>query len=300
VSGARLPDLRSKAEFISAIASAVRNRTGFAAGKIGGSERFCIYWPILRGRTRDPRRLRAYEVALGHHGEVQTGIFPRDPGFYERYYEFFVEQARQHDFLGLFGDPNEPAIFRHYQLGNRLMDYQDQEPDRSCPDDPASCYLPEFAGKRLLLVSPFAPLLRSRANQATFESVWANTGKRWFHPSAVESLSVPYGWSSEVQQRHGDSIRLLRSLTDDMDALSYDAALIGAGGMGIPLAAHAKARGKVAIALGGHLQVLFGVLGERWRNSQSWRTKYINRAWIDLPEEYVPREEVLVDQGAYW
>jgi len=300
VSQSKRPPLQPKSEFINAIAAAIRTRSGFAAGKIGGSERFCLMQPIVRATRGETRQLRAFEIALGRHGEKQTGIFPRDPVFYDRYYSHFIEQARSHDYLGLFGEPNEPTIFGHYGLTNRLMDFRDQEPDRSTPDRPSACYLPHFAGRRLLLVSPFAPLLKERATQSTFEAVWAKTGKRWFDPSAVEALLVPYGWSREVQERHGDSLSLLRALTEQMDSLSYDVALIGAGGMGIPLAAHAKSRGKVAIALGGHLQVLFGVLGERWRRSETWRRDYINPAWIDPPPEYRPKEDALVDGGAYW
>jgi hypothetical protein len=292
--------LSSKAEFIAAVGAAARERTGFAAGKIGPSELFCLHQPIVRATVKEPRQLRAFEVALGREGETQTGIFPRDPDFYLRYYDSFLDHVRSMDFVGLFGGRKEAAFLRHYRIANRLMNFRDQEPDRSIPDDPNACYLPHFAGKRLLLVSPFAPLLKARSSEEIFEAVWAKTGKRWFHPQAVEALSVPYGWSKPVQAQFGDSFRLLGHLTAQMERTDFDVALIGAGAMGIPLASHAKSLGKVAIVLGGHLQVLFGILGQRWRSSEEWQRNYINPAWIDPPPEYLPREEVLVDDGAYW
>jgi hypothetical protein len=292
--------LSTKPEFIAAVAAALRGRTGFAAGKLGPSELFCLSQPLVRSTVKEPHRLRAYEVALGRQGETQTGTFPRDPGFYLRYFDAFAGHMRSLDFLGLFGFPKEQAVLRHYRIANRVMDFRDQEPDRSVPDDPRACYLPHFAGKRLLLVSPFALLLKSRANRETFEAVWAKTGKRWFHPRAVEALVVPYGWSKPVQAQHGDSFRLLEHLYRQMERSEFDVALIGAGAMGIPLASYAKSLGRAAIVLGGHLQVLFGVLGKRWRESEEWQRNYINSAWIDPPPEYVPTEEVLVDDGAYW
>jgi hypothetical protein len=75
---------------------------------------------------------------------------------------------------------------------------------------------------------------------------------------------------------------------DRLDALTYDAALIGAGLLGSLLAVAAKERGKVAISLGGHLQILFGVNGPRWRDRVNWRQKYFNDAWIELPASSKP------------
>jgi hypothetical protein len=59
-----------------------------------------------------------------------------------------------------------------------------------------------------------------------------------------------------------------------------------------------KARGKAAIALGGHLQVLFGVGGRRWWERPDWQRDYINDAWIEVPDRYKPdRRETDED---YW
>lgn len=259
-----------------------------------------MYWPIARARSHGPLQVRAYQLALRRHVETQSGIFPAEPAFYERFNPFYVSHVRNLDCLGLFGSWNEPAIVDHYSLENRLMYFIDQEPDRSIPDDPLRCYLQHFAGKRLLFVSPFAPLLRQRANRRTFEAVWAKTGKRWFHPAGAEALQMPYGWSKSVQQRHSDSIALFEDLAARMARIEFDVALISAGGLGIPLASHAKSLGKIGISLGGHLQVLFGILGDRWRAREDWQRDYITEAWIDPPADYLPTEDILVDDGAYW
>ena len=71
-----------------------------------------------------------------------------------------------------------------------------------------------------------------------------------------------------------------------------------AGGLGIPLAAFMRSQGKVAISLGGHVQVLFGVSGARWRELESWRRRYINEAWIDLPAKYRP--DMRYTSENYW
>jgi hypothetical protein len=294
------PSPAAKVEFIAAIGAALDESRGFAAGKVGNSEKHWMYQPLARARTAGPLRERAYALMLGRSSESSAGIFPRDAGFYARFNDFYIEQVQQLDFLGLFGTWNEPELVEHYRLKPRLMHYQDQEPDRSIPDDPARCYLPLFAGKRILFVSPFAELLKERASERVFEAVWAKTGKRWFHPARTEALRVPYGWASDTQERYGTSIDLFEALKAEMATKRFDVALIGAGGLGIPLATHAKSLGKLAISLGGHLQVLFGLLGERWRTDPQWQRDYITEAWIDPPEEYRSAEAHSGDYGAYW
>jgi hypothetical protein len=77
--------------------------------------------------------------------------------------------------------------------------------------------------------------------------------------------------------------------------------LIAAGGLGIPLASQVKRMGRTAISLGGHLQVLFGVMGRRWRDRKNWNQNYFNDAWIPMPGHYRPvAAELLSDGGAYW
>ena len=75
---------------------------------------------------------------------------------------------------------------------------------------------------------------------------------------------------------------------------------MGAAGLAVPIVSHIKGRGRVAIDLGGHLQVLFGVLGKRWRDSDEWRARYVNADWIDMPARYRPVETGVCDSGAYW
>ena len=77
-------------------------------------------------------------------------------------------------------------------------------------------------------------------------------------------------------------------------------ALIAAGGLGLPLAGFVKKLGRVGISLGGHLQVLFGVNGNRWRDRVSWQQRYFNEWWVDLPATYRPSAPVVTDDAAYW
>jgi hypothetical protein len=298
------PELVGRDAFRDGIRSALAAGRGFAAAKIGASEVCRLNYSVVAARVgRDSKLLRALNGQLVFHGLRQSALFPPDPAFYLGYNELYVESMRALDCLGIFPElwRHTLPLLQHWQLRLPLTDYLDQEPDRSSPADEARCYLPLFRGKRLLLVSSFAGLLRQRADRNTFEAVWVKTGKPWFGPATVDALEFPYGYSADTHRRYGSSLDLIRAITGEMDRRDYDVALVGAGGMGIPLVAHAKRRGKVAIHLGGHLQVVFGVIGRRWRERVDWQARYFNEHWIDMPARYRPPEAArIADYGAYW
>ena len=292
--------LASRADFVAAVSRASRDRAGFAAGKLGESERAWLEYPILLGRESDPLRLRAYELALGHRSLRASGIFPAERDFYPRWSEAYVEHMRGVDSIGVapWAVDMEMEVVEAHGLEATPIDWKDQQPDRSSPGDEDRCYLPSFRDRKILLVCPFAELLRERATRSTFEAVWAKTGKPWFEPASVDALELPYGFAAETQCRYGTALDLLDHLTAEVARRDFDVALIAAGGLGVGLASFAKSRGKVGISLGGHLQILFGVLGGRWRSKESWRRRYFNDAWIDMPQRYVPNRGETIE--TYW
>jgi len=282
--------LITKSEFIADLRGALESGWGFAAGKLGNSECAVLQYPRVRERVRDEPRLRAFELALGHQALLHAGIFPREASFYRRWSEFFAARVASLDCVGVFAATlhESTQLLEFHAVPGKPMRFEDQEPDRSVPADEARCYLPLFRGRRLLLVCPFAELLRVRATRETFEAVWRKTGKPWFEPASVEAVEFPYGFAHATRERYATALDLLQDITCRIDARSFDVALIAAGGLGIPLASHVKRGGNVGISLGGHLQVLFGVLGRRWQERPEWHRDYFNEAWIDMPDRYKP------------
>lgn len=295
------PELISRARFTSDIGTAIAAKAGWAGGKTGYSEQHWLHYPVFLAGTSDERQVRAYEIAMRHHFERQAGVFPSDPQFAREFVARYAEDVRDLDCLGLTGSAIEPAIIRHHALKCSFVRFVDMEPERSTPCDDSRCYLQHFRGARLLLVAPFADFLCQRANREIYERVWSRIGKQWFHPASVAALEFPYGYEKATWDRFGTVLNLRDHIRARIDEVDFDVALIAAGALGIPLAAHIKRSGRLALSLGGHLQIVFGVLGERWRNRESWRRSYFNESWVDVPEHYRPTGwQELTDGGAYW
>ena len=269
----------------------------FALAKLGPSMLAVLY---LLAKDRWLASGEADRI-IHWHGHNQSGLFPEDAGAWQSFARRYREAASEIDVATVQLDlsPIEVATVR--ELAPRRLTYSlDAEPDRSIPDRPEQCFLPALQGRRVLIVCPFARLLAERAERATFEAVWARTGKRWLEPATVDALEFPYGFEPETERVFGNIDALLQHICDRIDARDFDVALIGAAGLAMPVAAHVKRRGRVAIDLGGHLQVLFGVKGKRWRNDPEWAERYFNDAWIEMPKRYRPTRADVCDCGAYW
>lgn len=293
--------LITRKEFIDDLKVATEKNLPFAAARIGHSEEHWMYYPILLSGETNTTKIRVFERYLRFYGFSQAGIFPPEPSFYLEYNNYYVESVRNLDNLGLILDPvMTPEIIRFYSLTNRLIYYMDLIPDRSIPSNQNNCYLQYFEGKKILIVCPFADLLKERATKEIFEGVWSKTGKKWFYPKSIDSLEFPYGFARETHRKYSNALSLFKHIANVMERKDFDVALIAAAGLTIPIAAHVKLLGKIGISFGGDLQIIFGVIGKRWREQKLWRKEYFNNCWIDMPEKYWPKKSKICDSGAYW
>jgi len=300
----------TREEFTDDLEHAIAAGESRCIGKIPHSERLTLMADEILQKNQKKTTDR-----LNFHFGNQEGLFPVTPKFILEYRDFYIEHCRNLDHIGLLGIRKRYPISVVFQqkrmlcrlkLRGKKMDYSVHEfsPPTLIPVDPRQSYLNAFKGKKILIVCPFAELLKARANKETFEGAWSKIGFEWFYPQSVEAIEFPYGFSKETQAQYGNAIHLFRNITDRMDSTDYDICLIGAAGLGIPLASHAKNRGKIGFSMGGILQILFGVLGKRWRERADWMERNVNEHWINMPERYKPKELAegleVCDNGAYW
>ena len=86
--------------------------------------------------------------------------------------------------------------------------------------------------------------------------------------------------------------------SDIIERTDFDIALIGCGTWGMPICYEVKRKGKQAIHLGGATQILFGIMGKRWRNWPEY-SNLVNQYWITKHTE-IPTAAKLIEDGCYW
>ena len=105
--------------------------------------------------------------------------------------------------------------------------------------------------------------------------------------------------AGQIDPRFKSWFDALDYMYDEAMKCDFDIALIGCGAYGFPLAAKLKKSGKMAIHMGGMLQVLFGIKGKRW-DEDPIVSKYYNDSWVRPGEDEKPKSSNVVVDGCYW
>jgi hypothetical protein len=157
-------------------------------------------------------------------------------------------------------------------------------------DDPWSASL---KGRKVLVVSPFSASIAAQYQRR--DKIWPNG---LVPDMELSYLTFPH--SKALADNNYSSWReIYESFCNEMEALDFDVALIGAGAASLPLAVHAKRLGRQGIGLGGSLQVIFGIIGRRWETHPFFAAR-TNEYWVRPSGNEVPRKRMLFENGAYW
>lgn len=278
-----------------AIRTAIETSTPFMAARLGRGEIRFLSKVLLR------RQLSALEIQVHRLVEGEDMIWSGKDGWFKRNLQGSVAQAdkfltlyqnsmQKADLLGSWS-PGE-SLFSNFFHGVKIDSLSALEPFRH-----AKPWSGALEGKRVLLVHPFTKTIRSQYNNRRVQlfddpRVLPNFELVTLAPFMLGIRDAPPGL---------DLIDQFETLAFEMASKEADVVIIGAGPLGFLLAAEAKRLGRVAVHLGGATQLLFGITGKRWEESESFT--YQNDYWIrPLPEETptLTPGEVHFDNGAYW
>lgn len=161
-------------------------------------------------------------------------------------------------------------------------------------------------GKKVLVVHPFDDLVRSQyqtSRASLFDNKEMLPEFQLITLKAVQSI----GGNSNG---FNDWFEALEWMKQEIAKIDYDVCLLGCGAYGFPLAAHCKRMGKQAIHLGGSLQLLFGIIGNRWVDShygvEEWGinegqySSLINDQWVRPGQKERPKNANQIEGACYW
>jgi hypothetical protein len=270
--------------------SAILGGIPYAAGKMGSTEAAGAKTFLARKKARAKGgRIPAYEPYIFYTLYVNSGVFPQNNEMYDRFYPIYLDAVASCDALVTWDVAGEVEVFRAYCSHTAILSLPTLEPYFS------SCvWTRALKGKRVLVISPFVESIQKQ---------YPKHKELWDIPDLLPdfellTLRAPLS-AGLVPSDHADWVLSLDTLKGQMDAVAYDVALIGAGAFSLPLAAHAKKRGKVGIHLGGNLQFLFGIYGKRWESIDSFRA-LIKPNWTRPESDEKPKNAQINEGGCYW
>jgi len=261
------------------VRQAIENGPPLAIGKIGSLEAEAVTC-YLHGRD--------YPQVLRQQLLENVGIHPNDREHLDAFCKFFLEAVDKFDILAAWGHPGETGIIS--RVGRRplvrLRSFESWRHPR-----PWSSAL---AGKRVLVVTPFANSVLSQFRRR--EQIWRD--QTILPPCELRAVRMPLS-PGLVPPVHRDWRERYEAVIKECDEAPYDVMLVGAGGLSVPLAAHAKASGRIGFHLGGHTQIFFGVYGKRWDRDRLLAGLQ-TPAWVRPSGDEAPPTVVKVEQGCYW
>ncbi len=151
-------------------------------------------------------------------------------------------------------------------------------------------------GHRVLVIHPFEESIQYQYKNHREEIF---PGTNMLPKFDLQTIKAVQTIADSTDERFETWFDALDYMTDEASKRDFDIALIGCGAYGFPLASRIKDMGKIAVHMGGCLQTLFGIMGQRWENSDKMKD-CITDAWIYPSETERPKGLEKVENGCYW
>ena len=293
-------DIQSGADEIClAIQTALEMNQGALIGRNGTIELETLFFRLY-GSTPG----QAYPQHLSRRMELHAGIWPSSKDSLDTWVFSMLEAIRSSDILvaGWY----EPLKLRESELLNTTNQHAPRIPLRSLEPyyvPPEKRWTRFLAGQKVAVVSSFAETMSQQIVKS--EEIWPLSPESLL-PDTTEWVFLKTGYAPLLAQGAASwppSIsnwsEAVSSLVTQIVASKARIVLIGCGGLGMVLAAELKIKGIIAIVLGGAIQVLFGIKGNRWAN-HSVISHFWNDAWVWPASSETPRGSLLIEDSCYW
>lgn len=266
-----------------AVKELIESNQPFAAARFGATELSVL-------TEREAERLGKNAKDTGSNLCDLSGFFPDEKQYIDRFVHMTLEEVSQIDLLGIWHNPGEEYIVDCYMAHTVVTHIEAMEP--YVYENPWSKAL---KGKKVLVIHPFAE---------SIERQYANHIKLFQNPDILpvfelKTIRAVQTLAGEKDDRFETWFNALDFMKKKMDETDYDIAVIGCGAYGMPLAIHAKKRGKQAVHMGGATQILFGIKGHRWDDNPVI-SKFYNEYWIRPGQSEMIKRQDAVEDGCYW
>lgn len=265
----------------------------FAAGKIGNAELMCAYnyFYCLHKNAGNID----WSPTVIQEIFVNAGVFPQTEDMRIKFCNMLADALKCMDVVASWNGGLKEFEQRFILNNNKdcvLVDLQSLEPFYS--GVPWSSHLKD---KNVLVVSPFVKSIQKQYN---------NRQQLWKNPQVLPDFNLIPLFHPTSKAITGEKNKyerwdqMIQDIQDQMSNINFDVALVGTGASSLPITAHAKKLGKQAIHLGGPLQILFGIKGQRWDGMKIFKDIFYNEHWIRPDEEEIPSGFKAVEGGCYW
>lgn len=220
---------------------------------------------------------------------INAGVFPAGEEMAAKFAEYMLKYIPEIDFLGAWFRNMEDYFLTYYAKDAKPVRLKYLEPYTY--EEPWSKGL---AGKKVLIIHPFENTIKKQYERRTllFENQDVLPDFELITLKAIQSIG-------NESNGFDDWFAALDYMYEEALKKDFDVAILGCGAYGLPLAARLKQTGKQVIHLGGSVQILFGIKGNRWDNDTTTNYLY-NENWCKPMKEDTPAKAKLIENSCYW
>ena len=245
-----------------------------------------------------------YPYALIQKLELHAGIFPATYASVDAWCKAYIGALKECSAIveGWY----KPLANKEMNLHNTLIPevkrilLRNLEPYYFEPKLRWSKYLKE---KKVAIINSFAETCEQQTYMAnaiwgdTYESILPSSThwipiQTYYSPALAQGIA---GWPESIDCWEEAVSSIVISTIDSGATI----AIIGCGGLGMIIGAELKRKGLQVIILGGAVQILFGIKGQRWIKHSVIST-FFNDAWVAPPDFCRPNGSYKIEQGCYW
>lgn len=222
-----------------------------------------------------------------------AGFFSPTPDLLKQFSETMIKDMPAIDILASWR--YEEAYFSKELQKAYKIDFEPYNPFWS--DIPWTVAL---ENRKVLVVHPFAESIQKQYLRKEL----IHKDQRVLPNFNLQTIKAVQTIGNHIDSRFKTWFDALEFMKSEIDKRDYDICLLGCGAYGLLLAAHIKGMGKKAVHMGGSLQLLFGIRGARWEDSNYNATynytQLMNEYWVKPSEDETPKQAKLIEAGCYW
>lgn len=286
-------------EIFTAIERALKRKEGLLVGRNGTIELETLLFKLYVAKPAEE-----YPSHILQRMELNAGVFPANKVSFDRWVFMAVESIRNCDVLvaGWY----KPLEAQEKQLLDSINTNCIRIPLRSLEPyyvPPEKRWTQLLQSQKVAIVNSFVNSCMSQLEKR--EEIWPVEPQTLLPPN-VEWIPIRTGysprlaqgrsgWSSDIQSWDVAVMDVVKQVVNSGARI----ALIGCGGIGLLIASELKKRGVIAIVMGGALQVLFGIKGNRWEKHDTI-SHFWNESWVYPSLDETPNGAWMVEGACYW
>lgn len=253
-------------------------------GKVGGTESAHIMHYL---QTNCPKLVRGDEL---HRA---SGIYTETPEELKSWCDLYIDSIKSLDYvLEWCPEQGDKYILDKIWKGkHRFYSFDDLEPFIHLEEG----WHYSLSNKKVLVLSPFEKTIYKQVEN--YSKIWNGAEIGDVQVIKTPSSSVLTG------KEPVKFMEIYDDLSNKIKNSDFDFAIVGVGGFSLPLLKIIKEMKKPSIHLGGAVQIVFGICGNRWDNNE----KFINSSWYNKNSywtrpllEETPTNHKLNENGCYW